>query len=102
MKRVKPIVTRNAVELARALGLSAAHAHRWKLRSDLVSKIISAVEEAGITHAQLAKKVKTSRTRITSILNRRIDDVSTDLMLRVLETLGYRVSISFSRIKLAA
>lgn len=102
MKKIKPIVARNAVEVAKALGLSAADGHRWELRSELVSKIIEAVQKERLTHAEIAKKVKTSRTRITAILNRNIDDVSTDLLLRVLEVLGYRVKISVSRQKMAA
>lgn len=102
MKKIKPIVTRDARGLAKAMGLSDAHGHRWELRSDLVSNIVSIVEKSEITHAELAKKAKTSRTRITSILNRNIDDVSTDLLLRVLESLGYRVEFSVLRTKLAA
>jgi len=93
MRRVKPSVAPDAVELAKALGLSASDAHRWELRSQLVSKIIEAIEKDGLTHAQVAKKAKTSRTRITSILNRNIDDVSTDLLLRILESIGYRAKI---------
>lgn len=102
MKKTKPIVTQSATELAKALGMSAADGHRWELRSQLVSKIIEATKKEGLTHAEVAKKVKTSRTRITSILNRNIDDVSTDLLLRILESLGYRVTLSVLRQKLAA
>ena len=102
MKKAKPIVTRSAVELAEALGLSASHGHRWELRSQLVTKIIEAVKRDGLTHEDVAKKVKTSRTRITSILNRNIDDVSTDLLLRILETFGYKVTLSVTRSRMAA
>ena len=102
MKKNKLIITRNAIELAKTLGLSPSHGYRWELRSDLVSSIIDAVEQSGLTHAAVAKKAGTSRTRVTSIVNRNIDDVSTDLLLRILETLGYRVRISVSKTKLAA
>lgn len=102
MRKVKPVVARDAVELAKAFGMSSSDGHRWELRSQLVSKIVEAVEKEGLTHAKVAKKVKTSRTRITSILNRNIDDVSTDLLLRILESLGYRVTLSVVRPKLAA
>lgn len=102
MRKAKPIVTKTAVELAEALGLPASYGHRWELRSQLVTKIVDAVKKDGLTHDEVAKKVKTSRTRITSILNRNIDDVSTDLLLRILETLGYRVTLSVTRSKLAA
>ena len=102
MKKGKQIVTRTAVELAESFGLSASHGHRWELRSQLVTKIVEAVKKEGLTHEEVAKKVKTSRTRITSILNRNIDDVSTDLLLRILETFGYRVTLSVTRSKKTA
>jgi hypothetical protein len=35
----------------------------------------------------------TSRSRITAILNRNTHDVSTDLMLRILASLGYRAKL---------
>jgi predicted XRE-type DNA-binding protein len=102
MKKSNYIVTKSAVELARQLGLDDSFGHRWELRNQLVSKIIQATKKAELTHVELAKKVKTSRSRITSILNYNIDDVSTDLLLRILETLGYKISISISRPKMAA
>ena len=82
--------------------MSSSAGQRWELRSQLVSKIIEAAKKDGLTHAEIAKKVKTSRTRITTILNRNIDDVSTDLLLRILESFGYRVTLSVVRQKLAA
>jgi predicted XRE-type DNA-binding protein len=102
MKRVKPIVTRNAQELARALGLSAADAVEWEVRSELNRKIIEAVQESGLTHAQVAKLAGTSRPRLTAILNHDTTNVSTDLMLRILAALGYRTKVSFSRTRHAA
>ena len=102
MKKYKPIITCDAVELAKAFGMSAADGSRWELRSQLTSRIIEAVKSAGYTHAEVAAKAETSRTRMTQILNRNIDDVSTDLLLRILERMGYRITISVSRKKLVA
>lgn len=95
-------MTHSSTELARAIGLSPLHGFRWELRSELVTSIKQALTRANLTHSELAKKVKTSRSRITSIVNFNIDDVSTDLLLRILETLGYRVTISVTRAKLVA
>lgn len=102
MRKNKPVLARDAAELANAFGMSPSDGYRWELRSELVSKIINAVKKDSLTHAEVARKVKTSRARITSILNRNIDDVSTDLLLRVLEALGYRVTFSVVRQKAAA
>ena len=97
MKKSKPIVAKDATKLARALGLSPATGVEIQLRSDLNDKIIDAVRKAGLTHVQVAKLARTSRSRITAILNRNTKDVSTDLMLRVLASLGYRAKVAFSR-----
>lgn len=102
MKKTKAIIARDAAELARAFGLSSFNSSHWTLRSDSVTKIIDIVTKERLTHAEVAKMAKTSRTRVTSILNRNINDVSTDLLLRILENLGYRVRFSIVRQKLAA
>ena len=70
MKKVKPVVARNAKELAKALGLTPSDAVEFEIRSSLNDKIIEVVNERGLTHAQVAKLSHTSRTRVTAILNR--------------------------------
>jgi hypothetical protein len=44
----------------------------------------------------------TSRTRITAILNDDLEYVSTDLLIRILASLGYRVKVSVTRADTAA
>ena len=96
-KRSKAVVARNAFELADALGLTPADAVEIEIRSALNDKIVEVVKKRGLTHAQVAKVAETSRTRVTAIVNRNTQDVSTDLLLRILARLGYRAKISFSR-----
>ncbi len=97
MTKVKKIVARNSKELAEALGLSPVETVEWEVRSLLNDKIISLVDENEVTHEKLAKMVGTSRPRMTALLNRRRDDISTDLMLRVLAHLGCIPKISFKK-----
>ena len=97
MKAAKSVIAKNVTELAYILGLSAADGAEIALRSDLNDKIIEIVHKAGLTHDQVAKLARTSRSRITAILNRNTKDVSTDLMLRIIASLGYRAKITFSR-----
>ncbi len=97
MKKTNAIVTRNAGELAKTLGLTAADGAEIELRSDLNTKIAEVVARKGLTHAEVARLAGTSRTRVTAILNRNTRDVSTDLLLRVLYALGYRAKLRFSR-----
>jgi predicted XRE-type DNA-binding protein len=95
MKKNKSIVAKNASELAEILGLTPADGAEIEVRSDLNDKIIEVVEAKGLTHAQVAKLAHSSRTRITAIMNRNTGDISTDLLLRVLASLGIRATLKF-------
>ena len=95
MKRVKPAVARNARELAALLGLTPADGLEIEIRSELNDKIIEVVKKRALTHEQVARLAHTSRTRVTAILNRNTQDISTDLMLRVLASLGIRAKLQF-------
>ena len=97
MKKSKAIVTRTASELAKALGLTPADGAEIQLRSDLNSKIVEIVQSKGLTHTQVARLARTSRTRVTAIMNRNTKDISTDLLLRVLYALGYTAKIRFEK-----
>ena len=97
MRRSKPIVAQDAAELAAVLGLSPVDGAEIQLRSDLNDKIIEVVRKTGLTHDQVAKLARTSRSRITAILNRNTKDVSADLMLRIIASLGYRAKLTFAR-----
>ena len=97
MKKSRVVVTRTAAELARALGLAPADGAEIELRTDLNSKIVAVVQRKGLTHAQVARLARTSRTRVTAIMNRNTKDISTDLLLRVLYALGYTTKIKFQR-----
>jgi len=50
-----------------------------------------------LTHAQVARLARTSRTRVTAIMNRNTKNISTDLLLRVLYFLGYTAKIKFQK-----
>jgi len=97
VKKSKATVTRNATELAKALGLTPADGAEIALRSDLNSKIVEVVRRKGATHARVARLARTSRTRVTAIMNRHTKDISTDLLLRVLYSLGYTAKIKFQK-----
>ena len=99
MKKSKVIVTRTAAEQAKALGLTPADGAEIALCSDLNTKIVEVVRRKGLTHAQVARLARTSRTRVTAIMNRKTKDVSTDLLLRVLYALGYTAKIGFQEAK---
>jgi predicted XRE-type DNA-binding protein len=95
MKNERPAVVRNARELAKTLGLTPAEGMEIEFRSDLNDKIIEIVTKKGLTHSEVARLAHTSRTRVTAILNRNTHDISTDLMLRVLASLGVQIKVYF-------
>jgi predicted XRE-type DNA-binding protein len=97
MKARKSTIARDARQLAEVLGLTPADAVEMEVRSTLNDKIVEIVRRLGLTHAQVARLCGTSRTRITGIMNRNTQDVSMDLLLRVVARLGYRAKISFSK-----
>lgn len=97
MRKGRQVITRNARALARALSLDPAEAVEIEVRASLVDEIIAAVSQRGLTHVQVARLAQTSRTRVTGILNRNTDGVSTDLLLRILGRLGYRARLVVTR-----
>jgi predicted XRE-type DNA-binding protein len=87
--------SRNVKQLAKILKLSPAEGVEIEIRSKLNSKIIEVVKMRGLTHSQVAKLAKTSRSRVTALMNRNCKDISTGLMLRILSAVGIRAGIQF-------
>jgi len=69
MQKTKRIITNSSNELANALGLTSSDALEIEIRSALNHKIVEIVTKKKLTHAQVATLAKTSRTRITAIMN---------------------------------
>jgi predicted XRE-type DNA-binding protein len=102
MHKLKPVVCNTPEELAAAMGLPAAEAREWQLQHALVKRLQEIVLKKGMTHAEVAKRAGTSRTRVTAILNGDLDHVSSDLLVRILAGLGYRVRVSVVKSDTAA
>ena len=102
MHKLKPIIARTPEELAGALGLSEAAAKEWQVQHLLLTRLKEIVRRHGITHTEIAKRAGTSRTRVTAILNDDLQHVSSDLLIRILASLGYRVRVSVVRTDSAA
>ena len=97
MNRLKPVIARTPEELAGALGLPALTAKEWRVQHILLKKLKAVARQQKITHAEIAKRAGTSRTRVTAILNDDLQHVSSDLVIRILASLGYRVKVSVVR-----
>jgi predicted XRE-type DNA-binding protein len=102
MRKLKPIIATTGEELAGALDLSPAEAKEWQVQHTLLRRLKEIAQRHRITHAEIAKRSGTSRTRVTAILNDNLEHVSTDLLIRLLASLGYRVKVSVIRSTRAA
>jgi predicted XRE-type DNA-binding protein len=102
MTEEKRVIVDSPESLAQALGLLGAEVQEWQVQYDLLKKLRHAVQKEALTHAEVAKLGKTSRTRVTAILNGNLDGVSTDLLIQLLASLGYRVRVSVSLVRPAA
>ncbi len=96
-KKVKPIVTRDARELAEVMGLTPADAVEWILRYSLTNRIIETAKRNQFTVTQIAKKAKTSRARVTNVLKGDSHGISIDVLLRILGATGQTIRISYAR-----
>ena len=96
MKQANPekvIRTKTAEDLGRALGLSAAETGEMEFRSELTCALAKIIQNGKYTHAEIAKRAGTSRTRVTAIANDNTQGISTDLLIRVLSATGYRAEL---------
>jgi len=94
-KKVKPVVTRDAKELAEVMGLTPADAVEWVLRHSLTNKIIEAADKSRITVTEIANGAKTSRARVTKVLKGDSQGISIDVLLRILGATGQSIKISY-------
>jgi predicted XRE-type DNA-binding protein len=95
----KRVTVRTAEDLGHALGLSAADTAEMEFRSELTVVLAKIIQAGRLTHAAIAKRAGTSRTRVTAIANGNTHGVSTDVLIRVLAATGHRAEV---RVKKAA
>lgn len=102
MPKLKPIAAATPEALAGALGLSSIEAREWQVQHALLTRLKKIARLQEFTHAEIARRSGTSRTRVTAILNDNLEHVSTDLLIRILASLGYRVKVSVVKTRTAA
>ena len=100
--KAKAILVNTPEALARTLGLSGLEAQEWQVQHELLTRLRQIVLDGALTHAEVARRAGSSRTRVTAILNGNLDHVSSDLLIRLIAALGYRVNVSVSQVESAA
>jgi predicted XRE-type DNA-binding protein len=101
MAKSKAITVRTAGELGEALGLSVADTLEMEFRSELTVALVRVLQKGQLTHAQVAKRAGTSRTRVTAIANGNTKGISTDVLIRVLAAAGYRTKVQVSKLRVS-
>ena len=96
-KTLKGVTVRTVEELGRVLGLSVADTAEMEFRSELTVALAKIIQAGRLTHAEIAKRTETSRTRVTAIANGNTQGVSTDALIRVLAPTGYRTGLRLKR-----
>lgn len=102
MAKTRSVTAGNAKELAQMLGLSEVQAQEWEVQYALLKRLRQIVKDEALTHSEVAQRAGSSRTRVTAILNGNLDNVSSDLLIRLVSALGYRVKVTITRSKPAA
>jgi predicted XRE-type DNA-binding protein len=98
MAKRKGIIIKTADELGEALGLSPADSIEMEFRSELTITLVRILQKGLLTHAQVAKRAGTSRTRVTAIANGNTKGISTDVLICVLAAAGYRAKVHVSKL----
>ena len=89
----RPIRVKTAKDLGTALGLSPVETAEMEFRSELTCALARIIREGNLTHAEIAKRAGTSRTRVTAIANGNTQGISTDLLIRVLSATGHKAEL---------
>jgi predicted XRE-type DNA-binding protein len=96
-KSKKMVKAHTADELGQALGLSSSDTAEMEFRSDLTVSLAKIIQSGRLTHAEIAKRAGTSRTRVTAIANGNTRGVSTDVLIRVLAATGHRAELRLKK-----
>jgi predicted XRE-type DNA-binding protein len=86
-----------AEDLGRAFGLSKAETGEMEFHSELTCALVKIIQNGKHTHAEIARRAGTSRTRVTAIANANTRGISSDLLMRVLSATGHKAELRVRR-----
>ncbi len=83
----------SAAELAKKLKVSKARGLEAVLKADLIDAILKTIEREGLTHEEVARRSRLSRSAVTGILSGSLQKVTLDRILRLVEGVGLTAQI---------
>lgn len=86
-------MNKHAKKLAADLGLSEAEAAVMELKAQLYQQAAKSIAKSKLTHEDIAKRIGTSRARITRISNMGENSLSMELLVKIIATLEDRIPL---------
>ena len=80
-------ISKEALSLANDLNLTEADAAIMQLKTELYLKASKCIQKAKLSYEEIAKKVGTSRTRITRVSNLADNSLSMELLIKIIVAL---------------
>ncbi|HWU42318.1 MAG TPA: helix-turn-helix transcriptional regulator [Bdellovibrio sp.] len=86
-------MSKRTKELAANLNLNDAEAAVMELKFQLYQQASKSILKSKLTHEDIAKKIGTSRARITRIANLGENSLSIELLIKIITTLEHRMPL---------
>lgn len=87
---------KNTKKLAQNLGLSEVDAYIMELKAKLYTKSAELIKGSKLTHEQIAKLIGTSRSRINRISNHGENNVSLELLIKLVSVLEGKPAVKIA------
>ncbi len=86
-------MSRQAKTLASDLNLNEAEAAVMELKAQLYQQASKSILKSKLTHEDIAKKIGTSRARITRIANLGENSLSMELLVKIIVALNHKMPL---------
>lgn len=86
-------LSKETKKMADDLGLSEVDAYIMELKAKLYTKSSQLIKNSSLSHEQIAKLIGTSRSRINRIANRGENNVSFEILLKIIAVLEGKSAI---------
>lgn len=86
-------LNKQARALAADLNLNEAEAVVMELKARLYQQAAKSIAKSKLTHEDIAKKIGTSRARITRIANLGENSLSMELLVKIIVTLEHKIPL---------
>jgi len=89
-------LSKAAKQLADDLGLNEVDAYMMELKTNLYQKSADLIKASKKTHEEIAKSIGTSRSRVNRIANHGENNISIELLIKLVTTLEGKPAIKIA------